>query len=33
MSEFIEHVINALDLGSLYALYAIGIALIFGSCG
>jgi branched-chain amino acid transport system permease protein len=30
MSQFIEHVIDALDLGSLYALYAIGIALIFG---
>ena len=30
MQLFIQHVIDALTLGSLYALYALGIALIFG---
>jgi branched-chain amino acid transport system permease protein len=30
VKTFIEHAIDALDLGSLFALYAIGIALIFG---
>jgi branched-chain amino acid transport system permease protein len=30
MTELIQHVIDALSLGSLYALLALGIALIFG---
>lgn len=30
MAEFIQHVVDALSLGSLYAVLAIGIALIFG---
>lgn len=30
MDNLIEHIIDALDTGSLYAMYAIGIALIFG---
>jgi len=30
MSEFLQHVVDAVSLGSLYALLALGIALIFG---
>lgn len=30
MSSLVQHVIDALNLGSLYALFALGIALIFG---
>ena len=30
MTFFVQNVINALSLGSLYALVALGIALIFG---
>jgi branched-chain amino acid transport system permease protein len=29
-SEFVQHVVNALTSGSIYAMYALGIALIFG---
>lgn len=31
MSSLLQHIINAITLGSLYALYALGIALIFGT--
>jgi branched-chain amino acid transport system permease protein len=31
MTEVLQHVINAITLGSIYALYALGIALIFGT--
>lgn len=31
MTEVIQHLINAITLGSIYALYALGIALIFGT--
>ena len=31
--HFLQHVIDALTLGSAYALYALGIALIFGIMG
>ncbi|MFT4010992.1 MAG: branched-chain amino acid ABC transporter permease [Nocardioidaceae bacterium] len=30
MSYLVQNVINALDLGCLYALYALGVALVFG---
>jgi branched-chain amino acid transport system permease protein len=30
MAELVEHVVNAVSLGSFYALVALGIALIFG---
>jgi branched-subunit amino acid ABC-type transport system permease component len=30
MEVTLQHVVNALSLGSLYALIALGIALIFG---
>ena len=30
LSSLIQHVIDAISLGSLYALFALGIALIFG---
>jgi branched-chain amino acid transport system permease protein len=30
VEQIVEHAIDALDTGSLYALYALGIALIFG---
>jgi branched-chain amino acid transport system permease protein len=33
MAEFLQHVIDALTYGSQYALYALGIALIFGIMG
>jgi branched-chain amino acid transport system permease protein len=33
VSEVIQHAINALSLGSLYALLALGVALIFGIIG
>ena len=33
MTEFIQHVIDAVSLGSLYALLALGVALIFGIMG
>jgi branched-chain amino acid transport system permease protein len=33
MTEFVQNVINAASLGSIYALLAIGIALIFGIMG
>jgi branched-chain amino acid transport system permease protein len=31
MADLIQHIVNALSLGSLYALYALGIALLFGT--
>jgi branched-chain amino acid transport system permease protein len=31
LSELIQHIVNAVTLASLYALYALGIALIFGT--
>jgi branched-chain amino acid transport system permease protein len=31
MTQVIQHVVNAITLGSIYALYALGIALIFGT--
>ena len=30
MTDLIQHLIDAVSLGSLYALFALGIALIFG---
>ena len=30
MSTFVQHVVDATALGSFYALFALGIALIFG---
>ncbi len=30
MTDLVQNVIDALSLGSLYALFALGIALIFG---
>lgn len=33
MSEFVQNLVNALSLGSLYALFALGIAVIFGIMG
>jgi branched-chain amino acid transport system permease protein len=30
MTELVQHAVDAISLGSLYALYALGIALIFG---
>jgi branched-chain amino acid transport system permease protein len=33
MAEFLQHVIDAVTYGSQYALYALGIALIFGIMG
>ncbi len=30
MTDLIQHIIDAVSLGSLYALLALGIALIFG---
>src|ERR671923_2290622 len=33
MTQAIQYVINGFSLGSLYALYALGIALIFGIMG
>ena len=33
MTDLIQHLIDALSLGSLYALLALGIALIFGIMG
>ena len=33
MAEFLQHVIDAITYGSQYALYALGIALIFGIMG
>jgi branched-chain amino acid transport system permease protein len=31
MAELIQHIVNAVSLGGLYALYALGIALLFGT--
>jgi branched-chain amino acid transport system permease protein len=33
MSEIVQYVIDALSLGSLYAVFALGIALVFGIMG
>ena len=33
MALFLQHVINAVTLGSQFALYALGIALLFGIMG
>lgn len=33
MTEVLQHIVDAVSLGSLYALFALGIALIFGVAG
>ena len=30
MTDLLQHVVDAVSLGSLYALFSLGIALIFG---